>query len=201
MKALLFISLNLLHLFNSYAQQTNALNLELQNIHKRQVNIGKTSMISLNSWAITNIGYGTIASTQANGEAKYFHQMNAIWNVVNLGIGIPGIISAYKKNQPKDLFELNEYQHKIEKVYLINTGLDIAYIASGLALRNFGESKTGEPRLRLKGYGNAIMMQGGYLLIHDIAVLLMYKSNVKLLNKTWKNVKISSSGLNLKIEL
>lgn len=174
---------------------------ELANIQTRHSNMAKTSMISLNTWAIGNITYGTIASFNSNGEAKYFHQMNAIWNIVNLGIGIPGIIGAYKKNEPKTLKELYDYQHKIEKVYLINTGLDVAYVAGGLAIRNFGNSRTGEARLRLKGYGNSLMMQGGYLLLHDIAMLIMYKSNTKLLDAQWKNVKITSYGLNLKIEL
>lgn len=189
--------------FTSFSQENPSYNIkdDLLNIQTRQSNMAKTSMISLNSWAIGNIAYGTIANFNSNGEAKYFHQMNAIWNIVNLGIGIPGIIGAYKKHDPKSLKEIYDYQNKIEKVYLINTGLDLAYIASGLALRNFGEKKTGLTRLRLKGYGNSIMMQGGYLLIHDIAVLLMYKSNVKLIDAKWKNVKITSYGLNLKIEL
>lgn len=187
--------------FSIFSQENNSLNDDLLNIQNRQSNMAKTSMISLNSWAIGNITYGTIANFNSSGEAKYFHQMNAFWNVVNLGIGIPGIIGAYKKESPKTLKEIYDYQHRIEKVYLINTGLDVAYIASGLALRNFGENKTGTSKVRLKGYGNAIMFQGGYLLLHDLAVLLMYKSNVKLLETKWKNVKITSYGLNLKIEL
>lgn len=187
--------------FSVCGQEALDLQNDLLNIQTRQSNMAKASMISLNTWAVGNIAYGTIANFNSSGEAKYFHQMNAIWNVVNLGIGIPGIIGAYKKGEPKTLKELYDYQHKIEKVYLINTGLDVAYIASGLALRNFGQNKAGEARLRLKGYGNSLMMQGGYLLIHDIAMLLMYKSNVKLLDAKWKDVKFTSYGLNLKIEL
>ena len=187
--------------FYSFAQDNLNFDTDLLDIQERHSNISKTSMISLNTWAVGNITYGTIANFNSSGEAKYFHQMNAIWNVVNLGIGIPGIIGAYKKESPKTLKEIYDYQNKLEKVYLINAGLDVAYIASGLALRNFGENKTGETRLRLKGYGNALMMQGAYLLLHDIAAILMYNSNVKLLDKKWKDVKITSYGLNLKIEL
>ena len=157
-------------------------------------------MISLSSWAIANIGYGSIATFHSNGEAKYFHQMNAIWNVVNLGIGIPGIIGAYKKQQPKSLLELNEYQHKLEKVYFINAGLDVAYIATGGILRLAGSNKSLDIKNRLKGYGNSLLMQGGYLLFHDIAMILLYKTNGKLLSKTWSKVTISTYGLNLKVQ-
>ena len=183
------------------SQDQNTLEFDLLNIQSRQQNMGKMSMISLNSWAVANIGYGSIATFNSTGEAKYFHQMNAIWNVVNLGIGIPGIISAYKNQQPKNLLELNEYQHKLEKVYFINAGLDVAYIAAGGALRLAGANKSANIKRRLQGYGNSLLMQGGYLLIHDIAMILLYKTNGKLLTKSWDKVSISTYGLNLKIEL
>ena len=162
--------------------------------------MAKASMISLSSWAIANITYGTIANFNSEGEAKYFHQMNAIWNVVNLGIGIPGIIGAYKKQTPLNFKELYEYQQRIEKVYFLNIGLDAAYITGGVALRLFGNDKQTEVRHRLQGYGNSLLMQGGYLLVHDIAMLLMYKSNTKLFEQIWKHVKFSSYGLNLMVE-
>lgn len=183
-----------------FSQTENSLEFDLLNIQNRQQNMGKMSMISLNSWAVANIGYGTIATFNSTDEAKYFHQMNAIWNVVNLGIGIPGIINAYKKQEPKSLLELNEYQHKLEKVYFINAGLDIAYIAAGGALRLASETKTTDVRHRLQGYGNALLMQGGYLLLHDVAMIILYKTNAKLLKKSWDNVSISSYGVNLKIQ-
>jgi hypothetical protein len=182
-----------------FAQTNDSLEIDLLNIQNRQQNMGKISMISLNSWAIANIGYGTIASFNSTGEAKYFHQMNAIWNVVNIGIGIPGIIGAYKNQKPKSLLELNEYQHRLEKVYFINAGLDLAYIAAGGALRLAGANKENDVRNRLQGYGNALLMQGGYLLIHDVAMIILYKTNTKLLKKTWDKVTISSYGLNLKV--
>ena len=183
-----------------FSQDQNTLEFDLQNIQSRQQNMGKLSMISLNSWAVANIGYGSIATFNSTGEAKYFHQMNAIWNVVNLGIGIPGIIGAYKKQQPKNLLEINEYQHKLEKIYFINAGLDVAYMAAGGALRLAGANKNTDTRHRLKGYGSSLLMQGGYLLIHDIAMIILYKTNGKLLSKSWDKVSISTYGLNLKVQ-
>lgn len=199
MKLILLLSLYLSTNI-TFSQSISQQDSELANVQLRQQNMGKISMISLNSWAFSNIGYGSIATFNSSGEAKYFHQMNAIWNVVNLGIGIPGIINAYKKQKPKNLLELNEYQHKLEKVYFINTGLDVAYIAAGGALRLAGNNKQDDVRQRLHGYGNSLLMQGGYLLLHDVAMLILYKSNVKLLSKKWENVSFSSNGLNLKVE-
>ncbi len=200
MMRVIFFSIICLVKISSFSQIEDNLKFDLLNIQTRQQNFAKTSMISLNSWAIANIGYGSIATFHSNGEAKYFHQMNAIWNVVNLGIGIPGIIGAHKKQQPKSLLELNEYQHKLEKVYFINAGLDVAYIATGGILRLAGSNKSLDIKNRLKGYGNSLLMQGGYLLFHDIAMILLYKTNGKLLSKTWSKVTISTYGLNLKVQ-
>lgn len=200
MKASLILFIILFSSNVFYAQETEEELSILKDIQLRQTNMAKASMISLNSWAIANITYGTIANFNSSGEAKYFHQMNAIWNVVNLGIGIPGIIGAYKKQTPLNFKDLYEYQQRIEKVYFLNIGLDAAYITGGVALRLFGNDKPTEVRHRLQGYGNSLLMQGGYLLVHDIALLLMYKSNTKLFEQSWKHVKFSSYGLNFKVE-
>ncbi len=199
MKYLFLILIITLNCEKSNAQEDTLRSL-ISEIQLRQSNISKVTMISLNSWAVGNITYGTIANFNSTGEAKYFHQMNAIWNVVNLGIGIPGIIGAYKKKSPMSFQEVNNYQHRLEKVYFVNAGLDVAYITSGLALRVFGKGKPTDVRHRLQGYGNALMMQGGYLLIHDIAAILMYKTNTRLLNKAWGNVQLSFNGFNLKLQ-
>ena len=199
MKYLLLILIITLNCEKSHGQEDTLRSL-INEIQLRQSNIGKTTMISLNSWAIGNITYGTIANFNSTGEAKYFHQMNAIWNVVNLGIGIPGIIGAYKKKSPMSFQEVNNYQHRLEKIYFINAGLDVAYITGGVALRLFGSDKPTEVRYRLQGYGNSLIMQGAYLLIHDIAAILIHKTNTRLLNKAWEHVHLSSNGFNLKLE-
>ncbi len=196
----LFLFLISISFGKELSAQDTLFNTYLEDIQLRQSNIAKTSMISLNSWALGNIAYGTIANFNSTGEAKYFHQMNAIWNVVNLGIGIPGIISAYKKRDPMNFKELYSYQHRMEKIYFINAGLDVAYITGGIALRLFGNDKATDVRYRLQGYGNSLIMQGAYLLIHDIAAILMYKTNTRIFEKAWGHVKFSSTGLNLKLE-
>lgn len=163
----------------------------LRDIQLRQNNFSKIAMISLNSWAVGNITYGTIANFQTTGEAKYFHQMNAIWNVVNLGIGVPSIIGVYKHKDQQSFETLYKNQKKMETVYLFNAGLDLAYITAGAASRLYGNSLEGNNALRFKGYGSSLIFQGGYLFVHDLAMFFLLKTNTKLLDKEWKNVTLN----------
>lgn len=175
----------------SFAQAIDTtINYSLQDIQLRQTNFSKIAMISLNTWAVGNITYGTIANFQTTGEAKYFHQMNAIWNVVNLGIGVPSLIGVYKHKDQQSFETIYKNQKKMETVYLFNAGLDLAYITAGAASRAYGNSLNGTDASRFKGYGSSLIFQGGYLFVHDLAMFILLKTNTKLLDKEWKKVRL-----------
>ena len=56
-------------------------------------------MLSLGSWASMNIVGSGIGWARSNSEEnKYFHQMNVMWSLVNLGLAIPGYIKAKQDN-------------------------------------------------------------------------------------------------------
>lgn len=184
----------------SQTADTDSLSGSLRNIQLRQTNFNKMAMWSLNSWAVGNIAYGTIANFQTSGEAKYFHQMNAIWNTVNLGIGIPGMIGAYKKQDALSFEELYKNQRRYETVYLFNAGLDLAYVSGGVALREYGKRLTDENGARFRGYGSSLIFQGAYLFAHDLAVYILLKTNTRLFDKEWQHVKLSYGGVSLRLE-
>lgn len=180
--------------------QIDQSNTILADIQLRQTNFNKTAMISLNSWAVGNIAYGTIANFQTTGEAKYFHQMNAIWNVVNLGIGIPGIIGAYKDRSQMTFEELYKTQKRMETIYLFNAGLDVAYITAGVASRLYANQLTGTNYYRFKGYGSSLIMQGGYLFLHDLAMYILLKTNTTLFDHQWRQVKLTYTGTSIRLK-
>ena len=195
-KALIFTGLFLLSKF-CYAQPVIEVVPNYQTIvldvHERQHNFSLMSMISLNSWSLGNMTYSAIVYNKSIGQDRYFHEMNMIFNAVNLGIGIPGIISLRKK-QPNDFKSVYKNQKRLETVYLVNAGLDFGYVATGLALRSTGSTKKGETKERLMGYGSSIMVQGGYLLVHDVIAYLFFRSNHKRLELVWDNISIQPTG-------
>jgi hypothetical protein len=164
-------------------------------------NITEKAMITLGSWAAVNIASGFIIAGQKQGESKYFWQMNAYWNLINGGLAIMGYINARKAMTRKyDLAENESAQLSMEKLYAINFGLDLAYIATGFYLRERGVNDTNQKsRDQFTGYGKSIIVQGGFLLIMDGIVLSLHHKNSVRLNKKLKGLELGAgpNGLGL----
>ena len=58
-------------------------------------------MTVLGSWAIGNIVVGASLQGSSEGTTKYFHRMNAGWNLVNLGLAGAGFLAYQKSKKTK----------------------------------------------------------------------------------------------------
>lgn len=156
-------------------QQTphNQFNIERQKISNSGLKI-------LSSYSIANIIYGSIASSNTTGSVRYFHKMNVIWNSVTLGIVGFSIIIARKEKILSHSSSIKK-QNKIEKLFLFNAGLDLAYIAGGAYLKERSKTSTNNS-LRLKGYGQSVMLQGAVLLVFDGIMYSIHNKHGKKLN-------------------
>ena len=146
-----------------------------------RITLQKNNMWFLAAWAGANIMQGSISASNTTGNDHYFHQMNAYWNTVNLAIAGLGLYAAKKELAGIHSADRNRSeQQKIEKILLLNTGLDAAYIMTGLYLHERG---TRLNRDQPVGYGNSLMLQGGFLLIFDIIQYAENRRNGKALEK------------------
>lgn len=170
----------------------------MNDFNKERIQTDKRLMIGLGSWATTNfivsgIGWATVPS----GEAHYFHQMNVLWNTVNIGLAVPGYLKAKRANLSLSFAETIRMQHKTEKIFLINTGLDIGYMAGGLLLRSTAKTNISK-RDQFNGFGNSLLMQGGFLFVFDLTAYVIHnRHSKKSLDKLMNTVEMSSSGLGL----
>ncbi|MBS1608304.1 MAG: hypothetical protein JSS70_05975, partial [Bacteroidetes bacterium] len=105
---------------------------ELQSFNQDRIRITKSGMYVLGSWGAINTITGAIGLASANGEAKYFHQMNLIWGVTNFAIAGSALIGLRKRQTSISLSQSVKQQVGIEKTFLINGGLDLVYISSGI---------------------------------------------------------------------
>lgn len=169
-----------------FAQQTN-----LTGFNKERERLSRTGIKGLAVYSAANIIYGSIASSQTTGSNKYFHEMNAIWNGITLGITGIGFLTANKESTLSYGESLKKQQH-IEKLFLFNAGLDVAYIAGGAYLKERAKTTIKNP-LRLKGYGESIMLQGGVLLLFDGIMYTIHNRHGILLNKMGENIKLAST--------
>lgn len=176
MNKLFYISI-FLFLFNLLANaQSDSL---LKDFHLERMNINESAMLVLGSWAVGNILVGTYGNFKAKGEAKYFHQFNAMWNVVNLGIAAFGYFNAVNSDPASmtNLEILKDY-NSLQSFLLLNAGLDIAYIMTGFYLKE--KAKNSSSAERLKGYGNSLSLQGGFLLLFDVTLYFIHQNNANI---------------------
>ncbi len=102
-----------------------------------------------------------------------------MWNVVNLGIAAFGYLNAVNSD-PASMtnVEIIKDFNSLQNFLLLNAGLDVAYIATGFYLKE--RSKNSSSSERLKGYGNSLLLQGGFLLVFDIALYFIHQNNADL---------------------
>jgi hypothetical protein len=129
------------------------------------VRLNRAAMGVLLGWAVLNIGTGTAGHFTTEGELRAFWQANAAWNVVNLAIGGFGLYG--QLTATPETWELGRSLaegQKMEKLLLLNAGLDVGYIAFGGFLLERG-LRTDSAQLR--GWGKSLLLQGGFLLLFD----------------------------------
>ena len=174
---------------------------QLQDFNTQRTKTDQKLMLSLGSWASANIvGSGIGWARSNNEENKYFHQMNVMWNLVNLGLAIPGYIKAKQDNSVTSVYHLLEAQRKTETVFLVNAGIDLAYIGSGLLLRS--RALHVEKSSQFMGYGNSMILQGGFLLLFDWIAYSIHRKNAKnQLAPILQKIEPSDQGIGLKYKL
>jgi len=166
---------------------------DLKEFNQERLQINKIGMITLGSWALGNIAINGLLAGNATGSNKYFYQGNIYWNLVNFGLA--GFAYYASTTSDPAAFTLNESIkefYSIQKILLFNAGLDVAYITGGFFLKE--RAKNVENRQDMfTGFGNALILQGGFLLVFDLAMYFIHNSNAGFL----QNLSISQNGLGM----
>lgn len=151
---------------------------------------------TLGVWALGNVAASGYYYYNSKGSDVYFHQMNVMWNSVNVLIVAASLL-------PKDKNDLNltqslKYQSNVEAIYAANIGLDLVYSSVGLYLTEKAKSDLDHSD-KWNGWGNALIMQGGFLFLLDTTMFIVHKKNGNKLYKMLDKVNLSTSGLGMKI--
>ena len=174
---------------------------QIQNFQQERNDINQNAMLVLGSWAAANILVGAYGNFKASGEAKYFQQFNAMWNVVNLGIVAFGYFNAVNSDPAlMTNVEIIKDFNSLQSFLLLNAGLDVAYIATGFYLKE--RSKNSSSSERLRGYGNSLLLQGGFLLAFDVALYFIHQSNAALnLYPHLETLLVGGIGIGINLKL
>ncbi len=147
---------------------------DLRAFSQQRYNHTKTLGLTLGGYALANIAVSGIALGSASGETKYIHQMNLYWNLVNLGIAGVGLLGLRKQNpQSETLADAVRQHESMKRTLAFNAGLDVAYMVGGLYLVNYGNDHP-DQQDKFRGYGKAVIAQGGFLLVFDAVNYLIF---------------------------
>ena len=194
-KLLLFVLIQILFSGWILAQ---SLEPDLNRINENRLNMNSNGMLILGGWAVSNLVVGGIGMTQTTGNTRYFHQMNAAWNSVNLAIAGFGYYGMRSQSTDISLAETITEFHNFEKILLFNAGLDVGYMAIGAYLWERGVRKESN---RLIGYGQSMILQGGFLFTFDLILYFMSRSESSKLLDTLQNVQFTGQALSVSIPL
>ena len=176
-----------------------SLSESLTTFNQQRIDLNTKGMYILSGWAISNIVVGSVGYFKSSGSTKYLHQMNVGWNLINLAIA-GGALYQYGQADPTTFSlaqSLNEAQ-SIEQILLLNIGLNVGYMATGGFLWERGLRKSKD---RFIGYGQSLIIQGGFLLLFDSTLYLLNQTNNEKLDMILKTVSIQGTQLSVTIPL
>ena len=167
--------------------------------YKEQIQINQDGMKVLGGWAAANFIGSGIATGQTQGSTKHFHQMNIYWNIVNGGLVAFSTLQANKQGQHlPDNWEANRIsQKKIEKLFLINTGLDLVYMGTGAYLLNKSSTSSSSSEM-LRGYGQSLILQGGFLFLFDGMMYLVHHKHGLKHNKLLNQIAFDGQRISVR---
>ena len=130
----------------------------------------------LAAWALLNLvvsGY-RLAQADRRYEPDYFPAMNVGWGLVNTALACWGILQL-RSGAPAGLRVADLFREQLfnENLFLLNTGLDAAYLMTGFYLRALAPQPGRVQPERLLGFGRSLWVQGGFLLVFDAAMWAM----------------------------
>lgn len=173
----------------------------MDSVAKRRNELNQTNLTVLLAWSAANIVQGSISAGNLNGSKQHFHRMNAYFNTVNLAIAGYGL---YRLQQTKKihytLADNVKAQQKISSLLLLNSGLDLAYMTTGMYLQEKGNNQNND---QTKGYGSSLILQGAFLLVFDLIQYVQHQQNGKLLNQYLGNLQLTTTqnGVGLVVPL
>jgi len=189
MKHLLILSLCL-----SFSASIFSQNLTLSSFNQERSDLNRKGLTVLGSWAGANLITNGILLANSSGSDKYFYQMNVYWNVVNGALAGLGVLQAKKTQANFSAFQTLAEQNSTEKTFLINTGLDGAYIMTGVYLIEKSKNSIDSQEM-LKGYGQSVILQGGFLLLFDGMMYGVHRSHLKKGKAIFENLTFTGNSI------
>ena len=144
--------------------------------NRRRIVTQQAGMGVLTGWAIANIGVGAVGSFTAEGAWRHVHEMNALWNTVNLTLGAIGLANSRREPLRLGIAAARGRAGRAQAVFAVNLALDVLYVMAGAVMWDQGRVHGSQ---RFIGWGASVMFQGGFLIAFDAAMVAGHGANLR----------------------
>jgi len=163
----------------------------------------RNAMWVLGGWASANVLVGAIGLARAKTpQNRAFHQMNLGWGVINLSLAASGIWTATHTDPTQlDWLQSMNAQQKLQRIFLLNAGLDVGYIMAGAWMQERAGNVTKNSD-RLRGFGRSIALQGAFLFVFDLGAYFYHTrldAGLKPLLPAHSSIGATENGLGVVI--
>lgn len=160
--------------------------------HRRTQLVG---MGVLTGWAVANIGVGIGGAVLIDDDRRFVHEMNAMWNTVNLTLGIIGLVSNGRRAPGVTTqAEARRVHRRARITYAVNGALDLVYISGGVLAAELGRQ---HDQGRVRGYGKSVVLQGAFLFVFDLGMLIAHERVAARVPALRLVPSVSQSGIGL----
>ena len=126
----------------------------------------RQAMTTLLGWSVASVATGAmLLATGGDDYVRGVGLQNVAWGAIDgviAGFGYRGIRKQGLLDKPVEHWRAEE--RKTRKIFLINAGIDVLYVATGAALWHFGKTDF------VRGSGAGVMLQGSFLFVFDSAM-------------------------------
>ncbi len=171
-------------------------NLDLSEFNKSRNHKTANILKLVGVWAVGNMATSGYFYFNSKGSDNYFHQMNVVFNSANAVIVLTSLLPKQKNDM--DLSKTLLWQSNTESTFIANAALDLLYSSVGLYLTEKAKNDF-KNRDQWNGWGNSLILQGGFLFFIDTSMFIIHKKNGKKLYRMMEKVSIGTSGLGIKI--
>lgn len=125
-------------------------------------------------WAVLNLLIGGYLTWLKRGQMEAFWHMNAAFNLVNFCIAAVMLHQTVntEPNAPAYAETLRTVVNT-HGLMMLNIGLDVCYSLTGLRMKEYGRRRLNKAA-PLRGFGQALILQGLFLLCLDVTFTTLY---------------------------
>ena len=144
-------------------------------LNEQRLSLNLTGMKVLGGVGAASLASGLALGFRGSPSQRAFHLMNAGWGAVDLGLALTaGLAAAATDPATMSLADAVADARWNQNLFLLNAGLDVAYVAFGLWMAD--RARRGDDKAAFyRGAGPSVMLQGGFLLAFDLTMFALHR--------------------------